>query len=70
MALLSGPAAPLDDWTAATRKLGATEEGTLRRYQLRQGGVARDSVMCSVLPEEWPGVKAGLLARLEIFAGT
>lgn len=55
---------------AAMRKLGATEEGTLRRYQLRPDGVARDSVMYSVLAEEWPGVKAGLLARLGNVAGT
>ncbi|WP_456831615.1 GNAT family N-acetyltransferase [Deinococcus sp. UYEF24] len=53
---------------AAMHKLGATEEGTLRRYQVRPDGVARDSVMFSVLREEWPTVRAGLLARLERFA--
>lgn len=49
---------------AAMRKLGATEEGTLRRYQVRPDGTARDSVVFSVLPEEWPTVRAGLVARL------
>ncbi|WP_424949700.1 GNAT family N-acetyltransferase [Deinococcus sp.] len=53
---------------AAMHKLGATEEGTLRRYQTRPDGSARDSVMFSVLPEEWPVVRAGLLARLDAYA--
>jgi RimJ/RimL family protein N-acetyltransferase len=52
---------------AAMHKLGATEEGTLRRYQARRDGVARDSVVFSVLPEEWPAVRAGLASRLERF---
>ena len=53
---------------AAMRKLGATEEGTLRRYQTRPDGLSRDSVMFSVLPEEWPAVRAGLLDRLDGFS--
>jgi RimJ/RimL family protein N-acetyltransferase len=52
---------------AAMHKLGATEEGTLRRYQARRDGVARDSVVFSVMPEEWPAVRAGLASRLERF---
>jgi N-acetyltransferase len=52
---------------AAMRKLGATEEGILRRYQQRPDGTARDSVISSVLPEEWPGIKAGLVKRLDAF---
>lgn len=48
----------------AMQKLGATEEGTLRQYQVRPDGFARDSVMYSVLKDEWPQVKAGLQARL------
>ena len=49
---------------AAMLKLGATQEGTLRRYQIRPDGTARDSVMYSVLLEEWPSVGAGLQQRL------
>ncbi|WP_345464917.1 GNAT family protein [Deinococcus carri] len=48
----------------AMEKLGAVREGTLRQYQVRPDGFARDSVMFSVLRDEWPEVKAGLLARL------
>ncbi|MFC4453054.1 GNAT family protein [Deinococcus sonorensis] len=50
---------------AALRKLGAVEEGTLRRYQRRTDGEARDSVLYSVLPEEWPAVRARLEERLQ-----
>lgn len=48
----------------AVEKLGAVREGTLRQYQVRPDGFARDSVMFSILRAEWPGVRAGLGARL------
>lgn len=52
----------------ALEKLGATREGVLRQYQIRPDGYARDSVMYSVIAEEWPEVKKKLEARLETFA--
>jgi RimJ/RimL family protein N-acetyltransferase len=48
----------------AIEKLGATREGVLRKYQIRSNGYIRDSVIYSILAEEWPEVKAGLEARL------
>ncbi len=48
----------------AMQKLGAVQEGTLRQYQVRPDGFARDSVMFSVLRDEWPAVRAGLEARV------
>lgn len=48
----------------AIEKLGAVREGVLRRYQIRSNGTVRDSVMYSILAEEWPEVKASLEARL------
>ena len=45
-------------------KLGAQYEGVLRRYQRRADSSVRDTVMYSVIAEEWPGVEAGLRARL------
>jgi RimJ/RimL family protein N-acetyltransferase len=48
----------------AIEKLGAVREGVLRKYQTRSNGYVRDSVMYSILAEEWPAVKAGLEARL------
>ena len=49
---------------AAIAKLGATYEGTLRKHMIFPSGFVRDTVMYSILPEEWPSVKAGLEARL------
>ena len=48
----------------AIEKLGAKREGVLRRYQTRANGTTRDTVMYSVIAEEWPEVKAGLEGRL------
>ncbi|MGQ0741192.1 MAG: GNAT family N-acetyltransferase [Alphaproteobacteria bacterium] len=49
---------------AAILKLGATEEGILRRHMRMPRGYWRDTVYYSVLVDEWPAVKAKLLARL------
>jgi RimJ/RimL family protein N-acetyltransferase len=48
----------------AVEKLGAAREGVLRRYQIRSNGMVRDTVVYSVLAEEWPEVRARLEARL------
>jgi RimJ/RimL family protein N-acetyltransferase len=48
----------------AIARLGATYEGVLRRYQRRQDGSVRDTVVFSITAEDWPRVRAGLLARL------
>jgi len=49
----------------AIARLGATCEGVLRRYQRRQDGSVRDTVVFSVAADEWPDVRAGLVARLD-----
>ena len=48
----------------AIAKLGALREGVLRRHMILPDGYIRDTVMFSVIAEEWPAVKAGLEARL------
>ena len=48
----------------AIEKLGARREGVLRKYQTRSNGYVRDTVVYSILAEEWPAVKAGLEARM------
>jgi len=48
----------------AIARLGARYEGTLRRYQRRDDGTVRDTVLFSITAEEWPAVRDGLLARL------
>jgi RimJ/RimL family protein N-acetyltransferase len=49
---------------AAIEKLGAHREGVMRRHMKREDGTFRDTVVYSVLIDEWPGVKARLTARL------
>ncbi|MGH9101662.1 MAG: GNAT family N-acetyltransferase [Acidimicrobiales bacterium] len=52
----------------AIARLGAAQEGVLRRHMRREDGTFRDTVVFSVLRSEWPGVRQGLLARLELVA--
>ena len=49
----------------AIEGLGAKKDGVLRRHQRRRDGTVRDSVMYSVLKEEWPDVKRHLELRLQ-----
>lgn len=49
---------------AAITKLGAVREGVLRRDMRREDRTFRDTVVFSVLRDEWPQVKAGLARRL------
>jgi len=50
---------------AAIAKLGATFEGIVRRDQLRADGTWRDAAVFSVIIDDWPLVKSGLVQRLE-----
>ena len=49
---------------AAIAKLGASREGVLRRHIRRADGTWRDTVVFSVLVDEWPDVRTGLEQRL------
>ena len=49
---------------AAIAKLGAVREGVLRRHVRRADGAFRDTVVFSILREEWPAVRDGLHDRL------
>lgn len=49
---------------AAIARLGAQREGVIRRHMKREDGTFRDSVIYSVLKDEWPEVKAGLARRI------
>ena len=53
---------------AAILRLGAKEEGTLRSHMIMPNGRIRDSVVFSIISEEWPEVKARLAAKLGIEA--
>ena len=48
----------------AIARLGARYEGTLGRYQRRADGTVRDTVLFSILAEDWPRLRDGLQARV------
>ncbi|MGZ6017165.1 MAG: GNAT family N-acetyltransferase [Phenylobacterium sp.] len=52
---------------AAVLKLGAVQEGILRQDRVVWTGRVRDTVVFSVLANEWPAVRDGLAARLAAF---
>jgi RimJ/RimL family protein N-acetyltransferase len=52
---------------AAVLKLGAREEGLLRKHRSVWTGRVRDSVIFSIVDDEWPGVCARLDARIAAF---
>lgn len=51
----------------AIHRIGATYEGVLRRYQRRGDGTVRDTVLFSVVAEDWPGVRARLADRVSAY---
>lgn len=48
----------------AIEALGARKDGVIRHHQTRRDGSVRDTVMYSMLAEEWPDVKKHLATRL------
>ncbi len=52
---------------AAIRKLGARDEGVLRKHKITFKGRIRDTAQFAVLDDDWPAVRAGLDARLAAF---
>ncbi|HKG95043.1 MAG TPA: GNAT family N-acetyltransferase [Gemmatimonadaceae bacterium] len=50
---------------AALLRIGAREEGTLRKHSVTWSGHVRDSVYYSIIDEEWPSVKAMLKDKLQ-----
>lgn len=49
---------------AAIERLGAKQDGVLRNHRIGPDGSLRDTVVYSILPHEWPGVRRGLEERL------
>jgi len=49
---------------AAIAKLGATREGVLRRHKRLPDGSFRDTVVFSILADEWPDVRKRLQERI------
>lgn len=53
----------------AILRLGAKQDGILRNHQMAGNGTLRDTVVFSILPAEWPTVKAHLRHRLHLAEG-
>src|ERR1044071_606971 len=49
----------------AILRLGAKQEGILRRHMIMPNGRVRDSVVFSIIDSEWPEVSARLIAKLK-----
>ena len=50
----------------ALEKLGVVKEGVLRNHMILLDGYIRNSVVYSLLPEEWPQVRQQLEAKLRV----
>ena len=48
----------------AMRRIGCTEEGTLRNHMITESGRYRDSTFFSIVETEWRSVKADLTSKL------
>ena len=55
---------------AAIAKLGATRDGVLRRDRFQLDGRLRDTIVFSILDDDWPRVRAGLADRIARHAAT
>lgn len=53
---------------AAIRKLGARDEGVLRKHKITWTGRVRDTAQFAVLDDDWPEVRRRLEERLAAFA--
>jgi RimJ/RimL family protein N-acetyltransferase len=51
---------------AAMQKIGCTVEGILRNHLPTSDGTRRDSIVLSMLKNEWSTIKAGFLARIKM----
>jgi RimJ/RimL family protein N-acetyltransferase len=49
----------------AITRMGARCEGTLRRFQRRDDGTVRDTVLFSIVADEWNAVRERLIARVK-----
>jgi RimJ/RimL family protein N-acetyltransferase len=48
----------------ALERIGATREGVFRNHMIVQQGYLRDSVYFSIIQEDWPRIRTGLMEKL------
>lgn len=53
----------------AIARIGAQKEGVLRKHRIIADGYVRDTVIFSILKEEWPQIKTGLQEKLLLKEG-
>jgi len=46
-------------------RIGAKKEGIMRNHMIMRDGRIRDSILFSIIKQEWPGIKQHLLFKLE-----
>ncbi|MBC6699966.1 GNAT family N-acetyltransferase [Hymenobacter puniceus] len=49
----------------AMRRMGATQEGTLRSHRYTQGGIRRDTVVFSIIRPEWETLRRTVFSAFE-----
>ena len=49
----------------AMRRMGATQEGTLRSHRVTQGGLRRDTIIFSILKPEWDELRRTVFAEYD-----
>ena len=47
----------------AIAKIGATKEGVLRKHMINEDGSSRDSVLFSIINDEWPAIRQGIFKQ-------
>jgi RimJ/RimL family protein N-acetyltransferase len=52
----------------AMRRMGATQEGTLRSHRTTQGGIRRDTVIFSVIRPEWEHLRRSVFGAFDVGA--
>ncbi|WBO84034.1 GNAT family N-acetyltransferase [Hymenobacter yonginensis] len=52
----------------AMRRMGATEEGTLRSHRRTQGGIRRDTVIFSIIRPEWEQLRRTVFGAFDAVA--
>jgi RimJ/RimL family protein N-acetyltransferase len=51
---------------SAIERLGANQDGILRNHRVMPNGTIRDTVVYSILDNEWPMIKSSLLFKLSV----
>jgi len=52
----------------AIERIGAKKEGTMRNERIRSTGKPRNAVVYSIIEEEWPDVKNGLILKMNNYS--